>query len=273
MSICKALTQECSEHFNEKKCLFIFAESAKADVQKDIKAELETMSKEDKYKEMCFFYDFTKTAIGGRVKDYLYGTSDKSPCMIILNLKDKGKKYATADDIVLSAKLVREYADQFLKGDLKTHVKSQARPKDDADPSHKGIKIVVASSFDEIVLDETKDVFFDVYADWCGPCVAVKPHILAVAEVLHDMGVKNLVVAKMDSQLNDSDSKYLPENYIPVLKFFPKEKDSKWELYEGKRNYEGILKFLHGKVKDRKEDAFDLDKAMEKCKAIMDNHV
>jgi protein disulfide-isomerase A1 len=32
------------------------------------------------------------------------------------------------------------------------------------------IKIVVSNSFDDIVLDETKDVLLEVYAPWCGRC-------------------------------------------------------------------------------------------------------
>ena len=50
-----------------------------------------------------------------------------------------------------------------------------ARPPNDADPDHPGLRIVVASSFSEIVLDESKHVLLDVSADWCGPSVQVMP--------------------------------------------------------------------------------------------------
>lgn len=36
-------------------------------------------------------------------------------------------------------------------------------------------KVVVASSFDEIVNDPTKDVLIEFYAPWCGHCKSLAP--------------------------------------------------------------------------------------------------
>ena len=42
-------------------------------------------------------------------------------------------------------------------------------PPNDADPKHPGLCIVVADTFERIVLNKDKHVFLDVTGDWCGP--------------------------------------------------------------------------------------------------------
>jgi protein disulfide-isomerase A4 len=47
-------------------------------------------------------------------------------------------------------------------GKVKPYVKSQPLPKDDKNP----VRTVVASNFDKIVKDESKDVLIEFYAPW-----------------------------------------------------------------------------------------------------------
>jgi hypothetical protein len=46
---------------------------------------------------------------------------------------------------------------------------SGVAPPNDMDPDHPGLRIVVADTFERIVLDNSKHVFLDVTGDWCGP--------------------------------------------------------------------------------------------------------
>ncbi|NMR95864.1 hypothetical protein HKB01_01020 [Vibrio parahaemolyticus] len=46
------------------------------------------------------------------------------------------------------------------------------------------MKIVVGNNFDEIVLDESKDVLLEIYAPWCGHCKRLSPEFDAAAPVL-----------------------------------------------------------------------------------------
>jgi len=102
----------------------------------------------------------------------------------------------------------------------------------------------VEASFAEIVMNGPR-CFLDVYADWCGPCQAVKPHVFRVARVLHDMKVPDLIVAKCDSDSNDLGS-FITENFIPVLKFYQRGQEPK--LYEGKREDIAILRFFASRM-------------------------
>ncbi len=97
------------------------------------------------------------------------------------------------------------------------------------------------------MLDESKDVLLDVYADWCGPCMALAPTYYRLAEMMKD--VPNLVIAKLDCDVNDTDSKYLPETSIPNIKLFPKGNKEKWVKFKGDRNLLGFLTFLHDNVR------------------------
>jgi len=148
-----------------------------------------------------------------------------------------------------------------LQGSLKLPTirrRSAARPVGDRDPSHAGITVVVEASFAEIVMNGPR-CFLDVYADWCGPCQAVKPHVFRVARVLHDMKVPDLIVAKCDSDSNDLGS-FITENFIPVLKFYQRGQEPK--LYEGKREDIAILRFLHQECKGT-TSAFDFQLATD----------
>lgn len=59
-------------------------------------------------------------------------------------------------------------------------MKSEEIPADNSAP----VKVVVGKQFDEIVLDETKDVLVEFYAPWCGHCKALEPKYDELAKKL-----------------------------------------------------------------------------------------
>ena len=50
-----------------------------------------------------------------------------------------------------------------------------------------GVVKITEENFEEEVMDETKPVIVDFYADWCGPCKMMSPIIDNIAEELGDM--------------------------------------------------------------------------------------
>ena len=66
---------------------------------------------------------------------------------------------------------MRAFLEQYEKGELTNFVKSAEPPEFNDGP----VKVVVGKTFDQLVLDETKDVFIEFYAPWCGHCKSLEP--------------------------------------------------------------------------------------------------
>lgn len=68
-----------------------------------------------------------------------------------------------------------ESFEQFLKdlqaGSLEPFLKSEPIPDDNSGP----VKVAVAKNFNEVVVDNDKDVFIEFYAPWCGHCKKLAP--------------------------------------------------------------------------------------------------
>jgi thioredoxin 1 len=75
---------------------------------------------------------------------------------------------------------------------------------------------VTDTTFQEEVLDSAKPVLVDFWADWCGPCRMIAPHVKAIAEEY----AEGLKVTKMDVDENPA----VPGRYgivgIPTLMLF-----------------------------------------------------
>ena len=55
-----------------------------------------------------------------------------------------------------------------MDGKIEPSIKSEPIPESQDGP----VKVVVAHNYDDIVLDDSKDVLLEFYAPWCGHCKA-----------------------------------------------------------------------------------------------------
>jgi len=82
----------------------------------------------------------------------------------------------------MSAENMGKFIDQALSGELKPFLKSDPVPEKNDEP----VKVIVGTTFEEIVLDHEKDVVVEFYAPWCGHCQALEPKWTELAKKLQD---------------------------------------------------------------------------------------
>ena len=91
---------------------------------------------------------------------------------------------------------VAEWVEKYFKKQAAPWVKSEAAaPKAEAGE----VQVVVGKTFDEIVMDKTKDVFIEFYAPWCGHCKSLEPKYKELAEELK--GFKNVCSSEILSNI------------------------------------------------------------------------
>lgn len=137
-------------------------------------------------------------------------------------------------------------------GELKPQIKSQPIPQGNTGP----VQVIVGKTFEDIVLDDSKDVLIELYAPWCGHCKALEPTFKKLAQRYKDE--PNLVIAKMDATANDVPVAFKAEGF-PTIYFAPAGSKTKPEKYEGARELDDFVKFLQEKstVSSSKEKGKD----------------
>uniref|UniRef100_A0A5B6ZKJ1 protein disulfide-isomerase n=1 Tax=Davidia involucrata TaxID=16924 RepID=A0A5B6ZKJ1_DAVIN len=106
------------------------------------------------------------------------------------------------------------------------------------------VVVLTSDNFNEIVLDETKDVLVEFYAPWCGHCKNLAPTYEKVATALKLE--EDVVIANLDADTQkDLAEKYGVSGY-PTLKFFPKGNKA-GEDYDGGRDLDDFVTFINEK--------------------------
>ncbi|XP_062143972.1 probable protein disulfide-isomerase A6 [Alnus glutinosa] len=125
---------------------------------------------------------------------------------------------------------------EFVNTEGGTNVKIAATPSN--------VVVLTADSFNEIVLDETKDVLVEFYAPWCGHCKSLAPTYEKVATAFKRE--EDVVIANLDSdKYKDLAEKYGVTGY-PTLKFFPKSNKA-GEDYDAGRDLDDFVNFINEK--------------------------
>ncbi|KAK8641508.1 hypothetical protein V6N13_010909 [Hibiscus sabdariffa] len=146
----------------------------------------------------------------GRPVANFFGVSGDGPRILAYYGTD-ARKFAMDGDVTLDN--IKAFAEDFLEDRLKPYYKSDPIPE----TNDKDVKVVVANSFDEIVLDESKDVLLEIYAPWCGHCRSLEPIYNKLAK--HVKGIDSLVIAKMDGTTNEHPR--ARKAGFPTVLFFP----------------------------------------------------
>ncbi|XP_051877247.1 protein disulfide-isomerase-like [Pristis pectinata] len=185
------------------------------------------------------------------VLDYFSVKKEDAPTIRLINISSIKKYKFPFDEI--STINVRNFCQKGLNGNLEPYLKSKDIPEDwDKDP----VKILVGKNFENVAFDETKNVFVEFYAPWCGHCKELAPVWEQLGEKYKDH--ENIVIAKMDATVNEVES--VTVQGYPTIKYFPAGSERKIVDYNGARNLETFTIFLdNGGELPQEEDKDDND--------------
>jgi len=183
-----------------------------------------------------------------RLAEYIGITAKDLPSLRIHDTRTDLKKYTLDGEITEAA--INQFVDDWESGKLKANLKSEEIPT----TQEGDVVVLVGKSFNDIVLDPTKDVLVEFYAPWCGHCKKLSPiYDELAANLRHN---KNLVIAKMDSTANEVDT--VSVQGFPTIKFWPANNKAAPMDFNGDRTVEGFTKFLKensvNTVEDKRED-------------------
>ncbi|KAG8789497.1 protein disulfide-isomerase precursor [Serendipita sp. 401] len=88
-------------------------------------------------------------------------------------IQDIGKqlKYPFDQSKATTAESIAPFVKSFADGKVEPSLRSAAIPEAQDEP----VFVLVTKQFDQVVYDDSKDVFVEFYAPWCGHCKRLKP--------------------------------------------------------------------------------------------------
>ena len=227
---------------------YIFAETAedRENLAKDLKEVAE------KHRGAVSFATIDAKAFGAHAAN-LNLKADQWPAFAIQDTVNN-KKFPYDQDSAITADLIGKFVQNFVDGNVEPSIKSEPIPEKQEGP----VQIVVAKNYDDIVLDDAKDVLIEFYAPWCGHCKALAPKYDILAGLYVDQGYADKVtIAKVDATAND-----VPDEVqgFPTIKLYKAGDKTNPITYSGSRSIEDLIKFIkeNGKYEvtvDYSEDA------------------
>ncbi|KAH8890989.1 protein disulfide-isomerase precursor [Thozetella sp. PMI_491] len=162
--------------------------------------------------------------------------ADKFPAFAIQETV-KNQKFPFDQEKEITHDAIKAFVDDFVSGKVDPSIKSEPIPE-----TQEGVTIVVAKNYNDIVLDDTKDVLIEFYAPWCGHCKALAPKYDELAALYAGSEFKDkVVIAKVDATAND-----VPDEIqgFPTIKLYPAGDKKNPATYSGSRTVEDLIKFI-----------------------------
>ncbi|KAM7224241.1 protein disulfide-isomerase [Rhypophila decipiens] len=157
----------------------------------------------------------------------------------------KNQKFPFDQEKEITHDVIKAFVDDFVAGKIEPSIKSEPIPETQEGP----VTVVVAKNYNDIVLDDTKDVLIEFYAPWCGHCKSLAPKYEELAALYGKSEWKDkVVIAKVDATAND-----VPDEIqgFPTIKMYAAGAKSEPASYSGSRTIEDLIKFIaeNGKYK------------------------
>ncbi|KAF1807990.1 prolyl 4-hydroxylase, beta polypeptide [Eremomyces bilateralis CBS 781.70] len=164
------------------------------------------------------------------------------------------KKFPYDQSKKITAKEIGKFVGDFIAGEVAPSIKSEPIPENQDGP----VTVVVAHNYNDIVLDDEKDVLIEFYAPWCGHCKSLAPKYEELGALFKKSHSSKVVIAKVDATAND-----VPDEIqgFPTIKLYAAgAKDSPVE-YSGSRTVEDLAAFVRDNGKWKVDVIADGDEA------------
>ena len=187
-----------------------------------------------KYKGVVNFATIDAKAFGAHAGN-LNLKADHFPAFAIQEIT-KNQKFPFSQDNEITVEAISEFLESFTDGSMKPSIKSEPIPETEEGP----VKTVVALNYDDVVLNNEKDVLVEFYAPWCGHCKSLAPKYEELAG-LYAADSDKVTIAKVDATAND-----VPDEIqgFPTIKLFPAGGKAAPVTYSGPRTVEDLAKFI-----------------------------
>lgn len=181
-----------------------------------------------------FAYTDLKNDQQKKLGDFIGADKDSMPSLWAVypdGMKKYKSEFAIADMTVES---LTSFINDVKAGVVPQHLKS-AEPEVNEGP----MTIVVGKNFQDLVMDETKDVLVKYYAPWCGHCKKLAPVWDELADSFKDES--DLLIAKYDATANENEGVQIKS--FPTLIWYPKDNKAGVK-YEGARELDSFKTYI-----------------------------
>jgi len=164
---------------------------------------------------------------------------------------DKNQKFPYDQTKAITETEIGAFIEDFVAGNVDPSVKSEPIPESQDGP----VAVVVAKNYDDIVINNDKDVLVEFYAPWCGHCKALAPKYEELGALYGSPELSKLVtIAKVDATAND-----VPDEIqgFPTIKLFPAGKKDSPVDYSGARTVEDLAAFIKENGSHKAAAAFE----------------
>ncbi|KAL7662725.1 Protein disulfide-isomerase [[Candida] zeylanoides] len=152
-----------------------------------------------------------------------------------------------------SAEAIEEFVAAYVAGELTPIVKSEDLPTAEEVSAAPVVKLV-GHNHEQVVKDNTKDVFVKYYAPWCGHCKTLAPKWEELAGIFgSNQPNADVVIAHIDHTANDVETPFQIEGY-PTLVLYPANGEideatgfRKPIIFDKAREVDDLIEFIHTK--------------------------